>query len=240
MRDVSLEPVTATTPRPVRPALLGQRWASVAFLHWPLDPALAAPLLPAGTMPDTFDGVTYVGLIGFRMEDVLHAPYFGRFPETNVRLYSVDSQGRRGVVFLSMEASRLVPVLIARATLGLPYRWARMRLTREGDHVTYSTRRRWGARAGSDMTIRVGSPVTDPTPLELFLTARWGLHTRARYLSNEHPPWPLHRASVVSLADGLVAAAGLPAPAGPPVSVLYSPGVPAVFGPTASGRARRR
>ncbi|XVU21762.1 YqjF family protein [Actinoplanes sp. CA-054009] len=240
MRDVSLEPVTAVTPRPVRRALLGQRWASVAFLHWPLPPALAGPLMPAGTVPDTFDGVTYVGLIGFRMEGVLKAPYFGRFPETNVRLYSVDSQGRRGVVFLSMEASRLVPVLVARAALGLPYRWSRMRLTREGDHVTYSTRRRWGARAGSDMTIRVGSPVTDPTPLELFLTARWGLHNRAwgrtLHLSNEHRPWPLHRASVESLSDGLVAATGLPAPAGPPVSVLYSPGVAAVFGPTACGR----
>ncbi|XVV08956.1 hypothetical protein ACQP2X_29405 [Actinoplanes sp. CA-131856] len=40
----------------------------------------------------------------------------------------------------------------------------------------------------------------------------------------------------MSLTDGLVAATGLPAPAGPPVSVLFSPGVAAVFGPTASGR----
>ncbi|MEV4345681.1 DUF2071 domain-containing protein [Actinoplanes sp. NPDC049596] len=239
MRDVSLaEPVTATTPRPVRRRLMGQRWAEVTFLHWPLDPAVAAPLLPAGTVPDTLGGVTYVGLIAFRMERVLHTPYFGRFPETNVRLYSVDSQGRRGVVFLSMEASRLVPVLLARATLALPYNWARMRLTREGDHVTYATRRRWGARAASAMTIRVGEPVTAPTPLELFLTARWGLHNtawgRTLHLSNEHPPWPLHRATLESLSDELLPAAGLPAPPGPPVSILYSPGVPAVFGPSAS------
>ncbi|XVV08955.1 DUF2071 domain-containing protein [Actinoplanes sp. CA-131856] len=68
MRDVSLEPVTPVTPRPVRRAVLRQRWMSVAFLHWPLAPELAAPFLPVGTAPDTFDGLTYVGLIGFRMK----------------------------------------------------------------------------------------------------------------------------------------------------------------------------
>ena len=54
-----------------------------------------APLLPAGTRPDTFDGLTYVGLIGFQMVGVglgrgPGVPYFGTFWETNVRLYSVD------------------------------------------------------------------------------------------------------------------------------------------------------
>jgi uncharacterized protein YqjF (DUF2071 family) len=50
------------------------------------------------------------------------------------------------------------------------------------------------------------------------------------HLPNEHPRWPLHRAELLELDDELVTAAGLPAPAGPPVSVLYSPGVPVTFG----------
>ena len=45
-------------------------------------------------------------------------PYLGTFCETNVRLYSVDGQGRRAVVFLSLEAERLVPVLTAQACCG--------------------------------------------------------------------------------------------------------------------------
>ncbi|GAA0502192.1 hypothetical protein Ade02nite_37670 [Paractinoplanes deccanensis] len=246
---MAAEPVTPATPRPLRRGLLAQRWTEVTFLHWPVDPAAVAPLLPAGTVPDALDGVSYAGLIGFRLQHP-RIPYLGRFLETNVRLYSVDAQGRRGVVFRSMEASRLVPVLVARAALRLPYEWSRMRLTRDHDTVTYATRRRPRGRPASTMTVRVGPPVTTPSPLELFLTARWGLHTRAwgrtLHLSNEHPPWPLHHASLVSLSDGLLPAAGLPAPQGPPVSVLYSPGVPAVFGPTAavrpepSGRSRRR
>ncbi len=220
-----------------------QRWTDLAFLHWAVDPALVAPLLPAGTVPDTLDGVTYVGLIGFRMEGVGFlrgpgVPYLGRFCETNVRLYSVDAAGRRGVVFRSLEAERLLPVLTARASLNLPYMWARMRLTRTGDVLTYRSRRRWpGPRtAVNEMTVRVGAPVTEPTPLEQFVTARWGLHTtawgRTVHLANEHPPWPLRRAELLSLSDTLIGAAGLPQPSVPPVSVLYSPGVAVAFGHT--------
>jgi uncharacterized protein YqjF (DUF2071 family) len=236
-----IEDVTPLTVRPVRRSLLVQRWTDLAFLHWATDPGLVAPLLPAGTVPDTLDGVTYVGLIGFRMEGLGFLrgpglPYLGTFCETNVRLYSVDGRGRRAVVFLSLDAERLLPVLTARATLNLPYMWSRMRLTRDGDVLTYTSRRRWPASpaATNRMTIRVSDPVADPTPLEHFVTARWGLHTRAwgrsLHLPNEHPRWPLHRAELLTLDDGLVEAAGLPAPVGPPDSVLYSPGVPVTFG----------
>ena len=201
-----------------------------------------APLLPAGTRPDTIGGVTYVGLIGFRMQRVGFlggpgVPYLGSFLETNVRLYSVDDQGRRGVVFRSLEAERLIPVLVARASLRLPYMWARMRMTRRGDEITYLSRRRWPdpRPAVSRMRIRVGEAIAEPTALEHFVTARWGLHTRAwgrtRHLANDHPSWPLHRADLLDLDDTLLAAAGLPGIEGPPASVLYSPGVPVIFGP---------
>jgi hypothetical protein len=44
-------------------------------------------------------------------------------------------------------------------------------------------------------------------------------------MPNEHPRWPLYRATLVCLEEDLLTAAGLPPPAGEPVSVLYSPGV---------------
>jgi len=236
-----IEDVTAETVRPVRRAWLAQSWRDLSFLHWAADPAVVAPFLPPGTAPDTLDGVSYVGLIGFRMVGLgplrgPGIPYLGTFCETNVRLYSVDDQGRRAVVFLSLEAARLLPVLTAQATLRLPYKWARMRLDKSGDLLRYSSRRRLSRPrpATNRMTVRVGALLTDPTPLEHFVTARWGLHThawgRTLHLPNEHPRWPLHRAALEHLDDSLITAAGLPAPDGPPVSVLYSPGVPVVFG----------
>ena len=120
------EPLTPTSPRPVRTTVFRQAWLDLTFVHWALDPDVVAPLLPNGVRPDVLDGVTQVGLIAFRMREIgigpsPAIPYFGSFAETNVRLYTVDETGRRGVFFLSLEADRLMPVLVARA-IGVPYR----------------------------------------------------------------------------------------------------------------------
>ena len=90
-----------------------QTWADLAYVHWAVDPERVAPLLPRGTRPDGLDGATYVGLIPFVMRGAGFGrgpaiPWAGDFLETNVRLYSVDDQGRHGVVFRSLEANRLL------------------------------------------------------------------------------------------------------------------------------------
>ena len=239
------EPVTPLTPRPVRHPLLSQSWRDVTFLHWPVRPELVAPHLPPGVRPDVLDGVSYVGLIGFRMVGLGFGrgpgiPYLGTFSEVNVRLYGVDDAGRRGVVFPSLESSRLLSALAARAGLRLPYMWSAMRIARANDEVHYETRRRaLGPKpASSRFSVRVGDPIAQPTELETWLTARWGLHVRAwgrtLHVSNEHPTWPLRRAELLRLDDSLVAAAGLPT-SGAPVSVLFSPGVRVTFGASVRG-----
>ncbi len=236
------EPVTGTSPRPISRTVFTQGWRDATFLHWALEPDRVAPLLPAGTVPDTLDGVTYVGLIPFRMLRIgfLGAPglpYLGSFAETNVRLYSVDERGRRGVVFRSLDADRLLPVLAARWVARLPYLWSRMRIRRDGSRISYTTQRRWPGPVGasSRIDVRIGERLTDPDPLARFLTGRWGLHERflgrTAYWPNEHPEWPLHRAELLHLEEQLLAPAGLPGIAGAPDSVLYSPGVDVRFGP---------
>jgi uncharacterized protein len=241
-----VEPITREAPRLPRRRILTQQWRDLTFVHWRVAPEAVAPLLPPGAMPDIFDGASWVGLVAFRMWRIgvgrlPGLPYLGTFPETNVRLYSVDGAGRRGVVFRSLEASRLLPVLVARSVFRLPYMWASMAIEpmgseMGGDIIRYRSRRRW-PRSGptSRLSVRVGAQIERPGPLEDFLTARWGLHNRwygrTRYLPNVHPAWPLHAAELLDLDDGLVAAAGLPRPLGAPASVLFSPGVPVWFGP---------
>lgn len=225
-------------PLPGR-VLMSQEWRDVGFVHWAVDPAPVAPLLPRGVRPDTIDGATYVGLVPFTMVDAgpghgPAVPWLGTFLETNVRLYSIDDRGRRGVVFRSLDADRLGVVLAARLAFGTPYRWARMRHDRraapEGSHHTWTSTVRWpGPPASTRIAMRVGAR-REPTALDVFLTARWALHTsvagRGLYIRNEHDPWPLHDAVVEQLDDGLVAAAGLPGIAGrPPDHVAFSPGV---------------
>ena len=234
------DPLTETPPQAVRRPVFSQHWGDLTMLHWPLDPALVAPLLPAGTVPDVLHGVTWVGLVPFVMSRVRilgtpPLPHLSGFPETNVRLYAVDgATGRRGVVFRSLEAARLLPVVAARLSYRLPYLWARMSVrhgTLDGaPTVAYETSRRWpGPRgAGGVVRVRLGEPVP-ADELSLFLTARWGLFStwhggRTAFAPVDHPPWPLHRAELLDLRDDLVVAAGLPRPQGPP-HVLWSPGV---------------
>ena len=220
------------------PAVFDQQWCDLAFVHWAVDPDVVAPMLPRGTRPDTLDGRTYVGLIPFRMARAgvgrdRPVPWLGDFLEWNVRVYSVDGQGRHGVVFRSLEATRLLTAAAARL-YGFPYTWADMGESVDGAVRTWVTRRRLPPDgAASRLVIQVGGPVAEPTELDTFLTARWGAHSRllgrTLWTPNSHGPWPLHEATLLSLDDGLLAAAGLPVP-GPPDHVRFSPGVRTQFG----------
>jgi uncharacterized protein YqjF (DUF2071 family) len=170
---------------------------------------------------------------GIRLGVSPPVPYFGSFPETNIRLYSVDDAGRHGVLFRSLETSRLAVVPLTRIGLGIPYTWARMRLTRTNGTITYDSVRRWPQPGlHSRLTVTVGE-IVEPTPLEVWLTARWGAHTRKAgrtwWVPNEHDPWPLRSAHVLELEDDLLPASGVQ-PSGGPLRALFSPGVRTRFG----------
>jgi uncharacterized protein YqjF (DUF2071 family) len=232
------EPIQVTPPPLAGREVASQRWSQVTFLHWRVESSVVQPLLPAGVVADEWDGTSWVGLIAFQLEDasVLGGrpmPYFGSFTEVNVRLYGVDGSGRRGVVFLSLEASRLAAVLAARAAFSIPYFWSTTGMARADDLVGYTARRLIGA-GSSRIVARPGDQVADDD-LSQFLTARWGLFTsrlgRTIFLPNTHEPWALRSAELVSVRDTLVAHAGIPGITDrAPDSVLYSDGVTARFG----------
>ncbi|WP_375400686.1 YqjF family protein [uncultured Amnibacterium sp.] len=235
-----VEALTAVAPPLPGRAFIRQHWRDAVFLHWRVDPAIVRPLLPPGTRADTTpDGATWVGLIPFVLERTAFpplpvVPWLGTFLETNVRLYSVDEQGRRGVVFRTLEAQHLLPVLAANAGLGLPYRWARMRSSRRDRDLAYASERLTGTRARTRIRIRTRDEALRDDPLADFLTARWAMHVgrfgRTAYYRNQHEPWLLFRAELLELRDELLADSGLPGLAlREPDSVLYSPGVTTTF-----------
>jgi uncharacterized protein YqjF (DUF2071 family) len=224
------ELVTPEAPNLPWPRMLRQKWLNLSFLHWAVEPASIAHLYPPDTEPDTFDGSSFVGVVPFQMS------LFGTFLETNIRLYSVDQTGRRGVLFLSLDTDRLGMVAAGRGMVGVPYRWARMTYREEGDRRTYTSALRWrGVIASSSIEVAVGEPISSG-PLEHFLTARWGAHVarlgRTWYMPNEHAVWPLRQAKLINFRDdGLLASVGL-GDLGDraPDHVAYSDGVCARFG----------
>lgn len=231
---------TIAPPLP-RPVIMDQTWGDAVFVHWQVDPALVEPWMPPGARVDTRDGVTYVGLIGFCMREAGFGrdhpvPFFGDFVEINVRLYSTDDQGRRGVVFASLDAERAAVVGLA-GLLGVRYRWAQAQITRDSGTVGYLSRRLAspGRGATTDVVVRPGDEDLTEDPLSQFLTARWCMHTgvlgRGLAVPNTHERWSLRRAELLHCEDGLLAAAGFPGVADrEPDSVLWSPGVRTQFG----------
>lgn len=231
-----LETITAAAPHHVRRPVMLQGWYDLASLHWRYEPDEVQRLLPDGYRVDVFDDAAWVGLIPFHMRRIRipRLPALGplsTFPETNIRTYIVDPEGRRGVWFCSLDITRLLPTLVARVSYRLPYCWATMRIGTEGDVWSYTSRRRWPrGTATSSVQVRVGAEVgaADITELEHFLTARWALGTRfgrqLMWAKVEHPPWPIHRAEVLDWDETLMRAAGLTPPTEAPVA-LWSPGV---------------
>jgi hypothetical protein len=215
-----------------------QTWRDLTFLHWRYEPRTVRPLLPPQLSLDLFDGAAWLGLVPFLITGLTlpHAPavpWLSRFPETNVRTYVIDRQGRRGVWFFSLDAARLPAVLAARAAYGLPYFWARMSVRKKGQLVGYASRRRF---LSGDLNIVVerGASLAAQSELEIFLTARFRLYTarlgKLAMARIEHPQWPLHQARVVHCDESLIIASGLPAPEGEPI-VHYAPRVDVRVGP---------
>lgn len=244
--DASISAIEPVRPDPVPlggRAVLRQTWAELASFHWSYDPDAVQRLLPPGVTVDTFEGRAWVGLIPFEMQGVRigplpRTPYLGDFVEINVRTYVVDRLGRRAVWFFSLDVPRAAVVLTARTLFALPYCWAAARHECSDGRHRYVSRRRWPRRsAGSvtDIGFTVGELIEphDVTDFEHFVSARWALLTtrgeRVLYGAVDHPRWPLHRVIDVDIDDGLIVAAGLPAPDGRPYG-LYSPGVPVRVG----------
>ena len=227
------ECVSPECPDPVRRAVMVQKWCDLAYLHWRYDPAEVQRLLPKGLEVDTFDGSAWVGLIPFSMRDIglpklPPVPYFGSFPEINVRTY-VRRNGIPGVWFFSLDINRLLPAVVARSTYLLPYCWGSASNTLTDGVLETKIKRRWPRRAHANIRVRVGDPIVEHDDLSVFLSARWGLYSRGllgglMYAPVDHERWPLHQASCEHVDGNLLEVAGLSSPVGAP-HVMFSPGV---------------
>ena len=219
------------------------------MLNYKVEPELLQPLVPRGTMLDTWQGVALVTLVGFRFLDtrVLGVAFAGHvnFDEVNLRFYvrreGPDGAPRRGVVFLRELVPRRLVTLMARWVYHEPYLTVPMRVRIEqqwsSGGVAGTLRYGWAFR-GRPYHIegRIAGLPTPPEPgsEEAFVTERlWGF-TRRRGGGTleyrvEHSPWQVWRAKDVSFhgdpaplfGTSLAAALGRP-----PRSALVADGSP--------------
>jgi uncharacterized protein len=235
----------APTRRPDERPVMYQRWKHLLFLHWSLPPEVMAPLLPPGLTLDTFGGRAWVGLVPFTMRGVRPrglpaVGFLSDFHETNVRTY-VHYKGKDpGVWFFSLEAANAIAVRLARGWFKLPYHYAGMELTigPGGESFAYRSERRWPAPTPATCAVRCtprgAASASSPGTLQHFLVERYFLYSTARGRlfrgQVHHTPYQVRGADVEGLDESLLAAAGIPRPAEPPMA-LFSDGVDVdVFG----------
>src|SRR5437660_117310 len=119
-------------PPPKRPWVGHMSWKNLLFAHWPVDPDVIRPFIPAGLTLETYDGSAWIGVVPFMMTETrarfsLNIPGFSTFPELNVRTY-VTAEEQPGVWFFSLDAANRLAVWGARSFFHLPYFNAEMKL----------------------------------------------------------------------------------------------------------------
>lgn len=221
-------------PLPNKPWALQMQWLDLAFLHWRVPFETLRPLVPAALDLDTFDGGSWIGITPFQMANVRvriapPIPTASRFPELNVRTY-VRANGRAGVWFFSLDAASLLAVGGARFGCDLPYFSATMSLSRDGETVSYGSRRTAKGAPAAEFRARYrpagpAGPVV-PGSLERWLTERYCLFTvtgagRVFELDIHHHPWPLQPAAAEIEKNTMAEAARIDLPGEPPL-VHYS------------------
>ena len=227
-RGILREVVHRPWPLPRRPWVMRQTWNDLLFAHWPIEPALLRPLVPAPFAIDTFDGTAWVGVVPFWMSGVTVRgwPALGRlstFPELNVRTY-VTTEDRPGVFFFSLDAASRLAVWGARTFLNLPYFRATMTVS-SSPAVRYESRR--DHTAGSAEFRASYQPEGNPFhpadgTLEWFLTERYCLYHLDRRggparLEIHHPRWILQRAQASIEVNTMGRVNGIELPARPPL-----------------------
>ncbi len=115
-------------------AFLTAEWRNLVMLNYVVDPTVLAPLVPAGTILDHWQGRTYVSLVGFLFANTrllgVPIPYHRTFEEVNLRFYvrrAAAGELRRGVTFIKELVPRTAIAGVARMTYNEPYESVRMR-----------------------------------------------------------------------------------------------------------------
>lgn len=182
---------------------LTAEWRHLVMLNYVVDPELLRPLTPVGTELDTFNGQTFLSMVGFRFLRTrilgLPIPFHTDFEEVNLRFYvrrRVGNECRRGVVFIRELVPRFAIAFVARTFYGEPYLALPMRHEITGTDSALSVRYEW-KHAGHWNSLRTSttgeaSPIYPGSEEEFITEHYWGYTAHATSVSEyqvEHPPW---------------------------------------------------
>jgi uncharacterized protein YqjF (DUF2071 family) len=208
-----------TVPR--LPWIMVQTWSNLLFAHWPVNPEILRPYIPAQLQLDTFDGTAWLGVVPFRLSTLRFRgiPEIGptsNFNEINLRTY-VTYSGKPGILFLSMDADNALAVAAARPTFRLPYTLADMSFEDTSRGYTFRSVRRGNIDPPAVFKATyhpTGKKIAaEPGSLDRWLTERYCYYTatptRVYRCEIFHLPWPLQPANATIETNTLAEALGI-------------------------------
>jgi uncharacterized protein YqjF (DUF2071 family) len=186
---------------------LSAEWRHLAMLNYEIDPACLLPYVPSGTELDTWNGKTFVSVVGFLFLKTrvrgLAIPFHTDFEEVNLRFYvrrMGDEGWRRGVVFIKEIVPKVAIAAVARLVYNENYIALPMRhevraasFSPPSLAVEYSWRfkNRWNRL---EVKTRGSLQPITPGSEEEFITEHyWGYAAQkdggGMEYQVEHPPW---------------------------------------------------
>ena len=228
---------------------LTAEWRHLAMLNYEIDPAYLLSFVPDGTELDSWNGKTFISVVGFlfvntKMRGVA-IPFHTDFEEVNLRFYVRrlgDEGWRRGVVFIKEIVPKPAIAAVARLVynenyIALPMRHvitaASFSPPALGVEYSWRFKNRWNClqvkTKGSLQPIAAGSE-------EEFITEHYWGYARQKdggcmEYQVEHPPWRVWQVSDCVLdcdAAGLYGETFAESLQGTPSSAFLAEGSPVV------------
>lgn len=82
------------------PVFLTAEWKNLAMLNYAIDPAVLTPFVPSGTELDSWNGRTFISIVGFHFENTrvyrIPFPRHRNFEEVNLRFMSAAKRRTAG------------------------------------------------------------------------------------------------------------------------------------------------
>jgi uncharacterized protein YqjF (DUF2071 family) len=190
---------------------LTAEWKHLAMLNYEIEPSSLASFVPAGAELDSWNGKTFVSVVGFLFCQTrvfgLPIPFHRNFEEVNLRFYvrrKASDGWRRGVVFIKEIVPRAAIAFVARRFYNEPYIALPMSHRIESaSNLVASAEYSWRfgesqhvlklATQGAAQELRAGSEAE-------FITEHYWGYNRQRDGSTleyrvEHPRWHVYETS---------------------------------------------
>jgi hypothetical protein len=197
---------------------LSAEWKNILMLNYAVSASLLERFVPAGTDLDTFDGVTYLSLVGFEFNRThmfgLPVPFHQAFEEVNLRFY-VRRSSKRGVVFIRELVPKYLVAAIARLAFNENYSCVAMshRIESSADDESMNVEYSWGSGADRS-SMRIETEGASFLPAEgsvsQFITEHfWGYAAQPDggciEYEVQHPRWNVKSAKLAGFSGNAAA-----------------------------------